>query len=110
MSDVLDRLDDRLENDGKPDVPNRSSFHEFLTKDAKVKVQGGRYVPYSFEGRPVIEHIVERIDLIMGSQKSLCLPNRFELSHPPLSDPSRFMRLLRPIILILFSTVDRLGD
>ncbi len=44
----------------------------------------------------------------MGTQESLSLPNRLELSHPPLPDPGRFMRLLCPIILILLSTVDRL--
>ena len=75
MGKLIDSLNDRLVNDGKPDVPLRNSFHEFLTKDAKVKVQGGRYVPYSFEGRPVIEHIVERIDLIMGSHTGEPIPD-----------------------------------
>jgi hypothetical protein len=51
----------------------------------------------------------------MSTQESLRLSGRLETSgcritHSPLSYPSRFMRLLDPIILILFSTVDRLGD
>jgi hypothetical protein len=46
----------------------------------------------------------------MGTEKSLGLPDRFELPHAPLSYPGRLMRLLCPIILILFSAVNRLGD
>ena len=51
----------------------------------------------------------------MSTQESLNLPHRLELRdvgppHPPLSNPGRFMRLLRPIILILFSAVDRIGN
>ena len=45
----------------------------------------------------------------MGTQESLSLPGRLKLTHPPLSRPGRLVRLLRPIILILLSTVDRLG-
>ncbi len=44
----------------------------------------------------------------MSSHKSLCLLNRLELTHPALSHPSGFLRLLSPIILILLSTVGRL--
>ena len=43
----------------------------------------------------------------MYTQKSLGLSDRLEPSHPSLSHPGRLVRLLRPIILILFSTVDR---
>ena len=45
----------------------------------------------------------------MGTQESLSLLGRLKLTHPSLSHPGRLVRLLRPIILILFSTVDRLG-
>ncbi len=45
----------------------------------------------------------------MGTEKSLGLPDRFELAHPPLPDPGRLVRLLGPIILILLSVVDGLG-
>ena len=44
----------------------------------------------------------------MGSDKSLSLSGRFKTPHPSFSHPGRFMRLLGPVILILFSTVDRL--
>ena len=45
----------------------------------------------------------------MCSDKLLSLPYRFELAHHSLPDPSGLMRLLSPIILILLSTVYRLG-
>ena len=43
----------------------------------------------------------------MHSHKPLRLPDRFELTHSPLSDSGRLVRLLCPIILILLSAVDR---
>ena len=46
----------------------------------------------------------------MSSNKSLSPTNRLELPHPSLPLPRRLMTLLCPIVLILFSTVDRLGD
>ena len=46
----------------------------------------------------------------MSGHESLGLPGRLEPPHPPLPDPGRFMRLLGPIILILFGAVNRLGD
>ena len=75
MSGIINQLDERLENEGKPDVPKVASFKDFLLNHAKVKVQGGRYVPYSFGGRPVIEHIVDRIDWIMGSHTGQPVPD-----------------------------------
>ena len=45
----------------------------------------------------------------MGTQKSLRLTCRFEPTHPSLPNSGRLVRLLCPIILILLSTVDRLG-
>jgi len=46
----------------------------------------------------------------MGTEKSLGLPDRFEPTHPSLSNPGVLMRLLSPIILILFGTVDRVRN
>ena len=43
----------------------------------------------------------------MSTQESLSLPDRFELTHPSLPHPGRFMRLLGPVILILLITMDR---
>ena len=52
---------------------------------------------------------VEKItDSRMGSEKSLCQPNRLESPHPSFPHPGRLMRLLHPIILIPFSTVDHI--
>ena len=45
----------------------------------------------------------------MCTQKPLGLTDRLDFPHPSLSYPGRFMGLLCPIILILLSTVDRLG-
>jgi hypothetical protein len=50
----------------------------------------------------------------MRTQETLSLSGRLKLpgcrsTHPSLSHPGRLVRLLRPIILILFSTVYRLG-
>jgi hypothetical protein len=54
---------------------------------------------------------IEKVtDSRMDTQKSLSLLNRFEFTHPSLPHPSHFMRLLSPIILILFSAVYRLGN
>ena len=44
----------------------------------------------------------------MSTQKSLGLVHRFESPHPSLSHSGRLVRLLGPIILTLFSTMDRL--
>ena len=42
----------------------------------------------------------------MSGHESLSLPNRFESPHPSLPYPGRLMRLLHPIILILFSAMN----
>lgn len=54
-----------------------------------------------------IEQILNRS---MSTDKSLGLPHRLESPHPSLSDAGRFMRLLGPIILMLFGTVDHVRD
>jgi hypothetical protein len=46
----------------------------------------------------------------MGCEKPLGLFHRLELPHVSLTNPGRFVRLLSPIILILFGTVDRFRD
>ena len=56
---------------------------------------------------PQIEQIV---DSSVRAQKPLSLLSGLEPPHTSLSDPGRFMGLLSPIILILFSTVDRLWN
>lgn len=67
MSGFINRLDEKLEKDGKPDVPKVGSFVEFLENHAQVKLPGGQYVQYSFKGRKVLRHIAERFDHILGS-------------------------------------------
>ena len=42
----------------------------------------------------------------MSAQEPLSLPDRFKLSHTSLSHPRSLMRLLRSIILVLFSDMD----
>ena len=56
---------------------------------------------------PQVEQIA---DGSMGGDECLGLPYRLESPHPSLSHPGRLMGLLSPIILILLSTVDCLGD
>ena len=46
--------------------PQRSSFEEFLLRDARVPIGGGEYGSYSFDGREAILGIVRRIDSIVG--------------------------------------------
>ena len=50
------------------------------------------------------------MDSSMGSNKSLSLRDRLELSRPPFSYAGCLVRLLCPIFLIPFSTVDRLRN
>jgi len=42
----------------------------------------------------------------MGTQESLGLSDRFEPSHPSLTNPRRLMRLLCPVVGILISHVN----
>ena len=46
----------------------------------------------------------------MSSHKSLSLLHRLESPHPSFPYSGRLMGLLCPIILILFGTVDRIGN
>lgn len=45
----------------------------------------------------------------MSTQESLGLSERFELTHPSLPHSGRLVRLFSPIVIILLSTVDRIG-
>ena len=64
---VIERLHSRQKGDRKSKVPEIESFKDFLLNHARVRV-GSRYVPYHFEGREVLEQIVDIIDLILGSK------------------------------------------
>lgn len=67
MSKAIDRLSGKLESSGRTDAPKAKCLVEFLENYARVKLSGGEYGPYSFEGRHVLRHIAERFDHILGS-------------------------------------------
>jgi hypothetical protein len=67
MSGAASRLSQRLAEAAGSGPLQAASLKEFLLKHARVKTSGGEYVPYGFTGRPVLEHITERFDLILGS-------------------------------------------
>lgn len=67
MSKAMDRLSGKLNAGGRTDAPKAKCLVEFLEKHARVKLSGGEYGPYSFEGRQVLRHIAERFDYILGS-------------------------------------------
>lgn len=61
------KLGKGLEQSAKAGPVKAESLKEFLLNHAKVKMDGGEYGPYTFEGRQVLEHITDRFDLILGS-------------------------------------------
>ena len=63
-----------------------------------------------FSADQVLTEIEQIVDCSVGTQESPSLSNRLELPHPSFPDPGRLMRLLCPIIFILFSTEDRLEN
>jgi len=69
MSGALQGLNKRFKEADAPavDAPRGITFREFLLNHAQVKLADGRYGRYSFEGRPALEWIVERIDVILGN-------------------------------------------
>lgn len=67
MTTASDRLAQKLDADAKAGPVMASSLKEFLLKHAQVKLDGGEYGPYTFEGRHVLEHITDRFDMILGS-------------------------------------------
>lgn len=70
ISHLSARLDDQA-----PRGPAAASLEEFLLEHARVKLSGGEYGPYTFEGRPVLRHIVRRFDRILGSHSGEPLPD-----------------------------------
>lgn len=61
------RLNERISATDKAGPIQASSLKEFLLTHARVKLSGGEYGPYTFEGRQVLEHITDRFDMILGS-------------------------------------------
>ncbi|MFM2241532.1 MAG: hypothetical protein RLZ97_387 [Verrucomicrobiota bacterium] len=64
---AIERLDSKLDSSAQAGPVTAGSLKEFLLTHARVKTSGGAYVPYGFEGRPVLEHIVDRFDMILGN-------------------------------------------
>jgi hypothetical protein len=82
-----------------------------------------RYFDSGYCHPPIIERTFPKVSIVfspdqmpskieqiancrMGTQESLSLLHRFESSHPTLSHPGRFMRLLRPIVRVSRRIVD----
>lgn len=72
---AISRLNQRLGESAKGEVPKVSSFMEFLTTQAKAKTPGGEYVQYSLQGREALIPIVETFDLVLGSHTGKPLPD-----------------------------------
>ncbi len=64
---VIASLDEKLAANEKSGPVRAASLKEFLLNHARVKMAGGEYGPYTFEGRRVLEHITDRFDMILGS-------------------------------------------
>ncbi len=75
MSGALKHLAGRMESAATGEAPKAGSLKEFLTNHARVKLQGGEYGPYSFEGRPVLEYITDLFDHVLGSHTGVPLPD-----------------------------------
>lgn len=71
MKSAFHRLDEKI-SPTVVEAPRVSSFHQFLTEVAKVRlmsVEGaGTYAPYTFKGREALEQIVHVIDFVLGSK------------------------------------------
>lgn len=67
MSGALSKLNERIDSNVKAGPVMASSLKDFFLNHAQVKLQGGEYGPYTFQGRKVLEHITDRIDFILGS-------------------------------------------
>ena len=80
MSRASNRLEARLCTDAKSAPVMAGSLREFLLTKARVKLDGGEYGPYTFEGRAVLEHITQRFDVILGSHTGKPLEDaRFDI-------------------------------
>ncbi len=75
MTSAIDTISDGIEGTAASSAPKAGSLKEFLLVHARVKLQGGEYGPYTFEGREVIEHITDRFDHILGSYTGEPLPD-----------------------------------
>lgn len=72
---TIGKISGKLETKTTPAVPEVASFREFLIEFARVKVTGGNYIPYSFEGREALIPIVEVLDHVLGSHTGIPLPD-----------------------------------
>lgn len=75
MKGPLDRIDARLDEAPERSVPEIGSLKEFLLEHARVKLQGGEYGPYTFEGREAFEEIIDTFDLVLGSHTGTIIPD-----------------------------------
>lgn len=75
MSQLADRLAERLGEGTKGNAPKVGSFREFLEEHAMVKTPGGEYIHYSLTGREALIPIVETFDLVLGSHTGEVLPD-----------------------------------
>lgn len=75
MTNALDRIDSRLDATPERAVPKIGSLKEFLLEHARVKLQGGEYGPYTFEGREAFEEIIDTFDLVLGSHTGTIIPD-----------------------------------
>lgn len=66
MTSVLDKLDRFAEKVSPVHLPLIHSFKQMLEEHARVKAGSG-YVPYHFEGRELLEFVIDLIDEILGS-------------------------------------------
>ncbi len=72
---VLNHINDRLRADSPSQVPMLRSFREFLETEAKVKISGGAYAQYSFDGRQPLAFVAEIFDHVLGSHTGKPLPD-----------------------------------
>ncbi len=75
MTNALDRIDAVIDAEPVRKTPEVGSLKEFLLNHARVKLQGGEYGPYSFDGREGLEEIVDTFDLVLGSHTGEPLPD-----------------------------------
>lgn len=75
MSGALARLGEGLDSATSTTAPEVTSFMEFLTEHAMVKMPGGEYIHYSLEGREALIPIIETFDLVLGSHTGEPLPD-----------------------------------
>lgn len=80
MADSLQavkRINQKLRVASEPamKVPKIRSFRQFLVEEAWVRTPGGAYVRYNFQGRPVLELLVDLVDRILGSYTGKPIPD-----------------------------------